>query len=122
MSEYQQPVEFSSSPFKLPLVCESKEEAGSGSGLERTLQDSLASDEALVQQIQKDILDAVSSEQTQELVEESREEKMRTRFARLQKLGSRVQGFYRENRKLILLVFFFVLFWKIILLVIWIFI
>lgn len=121
LNDYQEPVEFSCSPFKLPRVSEMNENS-SGNQLEKTLKDSLAGEEALVNQIKQDILDGVSSSQrTEQLVKESSEnDKSRKRFAKLFDLYARGQIFYQKHRKIILIVVFFLLFWKLILLILWI--
>jgi hypothetical protein len=122
LSDYQHPIEFSCSPFKLPPVSEKKEESSSGNHLEKTYHDSLASNEILVQQIKEDVLNAVSSSnQTKELIPDSSQtEEKKNRLGFFMKWIQKGNSYYQKNKKVILMLFFFVFFFKLILLIVWI--
>jgi hypothetical protein len=98
------------------------ENSSSTNQLEKTFKDSLVGEEVLVNKIKQDILDGVSSSQrTEELIQEaSQENKAKDRFYKVMGWVSKGKVFYEKHKKVILMVLFFVLFWKLILLILWI--
>ena len=105
----------------MPPVSEQKEESFSKNKLEQTLHDSLASEEVLVQQIKKDILDGVSSNRTEDLLKTSSQaDSPKPQMQMMINLLSKIKMFYQKHQKTIVMFLFFIFFFKLILLVVWI--